>query len=50
MVAAAFGFANLMKELLHTLTSREPLPDLTECPWASKGRCEAHQEDAAPHT
>ncbi len=32
----------LTKELLNTFTSKDPLPDQIECPWASNGHWEAH--------
>ncbi len=39
---------HLIKELPRTLTSREPLPDQIDYPWASKGSWEVYPEGAAP--
>ncbi len=39
---------SLIKELPKTLTSREPLPDQLDCPWARKGSWEVYPEGAAP--
>ncbi len=39
---------SLIKELHRALTSREPLPDQIDCPWASKRSWEVYPESAAP--